>query len=250
MQCEALPITSGLSFVALFNVQFTKLGQLVKNCSDWITSCDDEYFEKQELSKIIKDFDSFYQRAVFSKRSAPAPTQGAQFHKQTVVALSKRFVVFQVRAAFSCINFHCLADVFCAVVHLSKLKPKNMTCFLQPWLFKSNLQFKINVAAHIMISATSSTEQQLVQIIVAPKQLTFALHEPVVLPEVKDKSQFLKNVSAEALALASDDVPLSLLEQVCRVSFRFVQGLICNCFSGTEFLEYACCHSKDGQGMA
>ncbi len=96
LQCESLPICAGQSFVSLYTVQYSKLDQLVKHCREWVTSCDDEYFEKEELSSIIKDFESFYTKSVASKRSAHVTIDGTQLHRQIVARLAKRFSSFQV----------------------------------------------------------------------------------------------------------------------------------------------------------
>jgi hypothetical protein len=82
--------------VALISVQYTRLAQLVKSCGEWISACDDEYFEKQELNGIIKEFETFYQKAFAAKRSAAVTLDGDQFHRHCVVNLAKRFPVFQV----------------------------------------------------------------------------------------------------------------------------------------------------------
>jgi hypothetical protein len=96
-QCEALPLCAGRTFVSLYAVQFSKLEQLVKNCSEWVTACDDEYFEKQELNSIIKEFESFYRKSVVAKQSAVLQQDDVQIHRQSVIRLSKRFPVLQVR---------------------------------------------------------------------------------------------------------------------------------------------------------
>jgi hypothetical protein len=77
-------------------VQYSKLDQLVKHCREWVASCDDEYFEKEELATIIKHFESFYNKSIASKRSAHATIDGAQLHRQIVAGLAKRFSTFQV----------------------------------------------------------------------------------------------------------------------------------------------------------
>jgi hypothetical protein len=96
VQCEALPICAGQTFVSLYSVQYSKLAQLVKHCGEWVSSCDDEYFEKQELNDIIKDFEVFYQKSIAFKRTAHVFFDPSQFHRQSVVKLSKRFSVLQV----------------------------------------------------------------------------------------------------------------------------------------------------------
>ena len=104
-QCEALPICAGRTFVSLYPVQFSKLDQLVKNCSEWVASCDNEYFEKQELNSLVKDFESFYRKSIAAKRSAVAQQDEVQIHRQCVVRLSKRFNVLQVVHALCLIYF-------------------------------------------------------------------------------------------------------------------------------------------------
>jgi hypothetical protein len=79
------------------------LTQLVKNCGEWVSSCDDDYFEKQELNEIVKDFEAFYQKSAAVKRSAVAVVDKTQFHRQSVVKLSKQFPVFQVKIISSCV---------------------------------------------------------------------------------------------------------------------------------------------------
>ncbi len=96
LQCESLPICAGQSFVSLYTVQYSKLDQLVKHCREWVASCDDEYFEKEELATIIKHFESFYNKSIASKRSAHVTIDGAQLHRQIVAGLAKRFSTFQV----------------------------------------------------------------------------------------------------------------------------------------------------------
>jgi hypothetical protein len=101
MQCEALPISAGNSLVALYSVQYSRLAQLVKSCGEWVSACDEDYFEKQELNSIIKEFESFYQKSFTGKRSANVVLDAAQFHRQRVANLAKRFPVFQVWQLFS-----------------------------------------------------------------------------------------------------------------------------------------------------
>lgn len=100
LQCEALPISAGNSLVALYSVQYSRLAQLVKSCGEWVSACDEDYFEKQELNSIIKEFESFYQKSFTSKRSTVV-LDTAQFHRQRVAILAKRFPVFQVWQFFS-----------------------------------------------------------------------------------------------------------------------------------------------------
>ena len=71
----------------------------MKNCSEWVCACDAEYFEKQELDSIIKDFSTFYNKATTSKRVSNMTVDSLQFHRQSVIKLAKRFPVFQVRVA-------------------------------------------------------------------------------------------------------------------------------------------------------
>ena len=98
-QCEALPVCRGHTFVSLLSVQYTKLEQLMKNCSEWVCACDEEYFEKRELDSIIKDFSTFYNKATASKRVSNMTVDSLQFHRQSVIKLAKRFPMFQVRVA-------------------------------------------------------------------------------------------------------------------------------------------------------
>jgi hypothetical protein len=64
-----------------------------------VCACDAEYFEKQELDSIIKDFATFYSKATAAKRVANMTVDSLQFHRQSVIKLAKRFPVFQVRVS-------------------------------------------------------------------------------------------------------------------------------------------------------
>ncbi len=61
-----------------------------------MSACDDQYFEKHELNSIVKDFESFYRKAVASKRTSIFHVDEVQSHRQNVVKLSKRFSSLQV----------------------------------------------------------------------------------------------------------------------------------------------------------
>ena len=86
---------------------------------------------------------------------------------------------------------------------------------MQTWLFKSNHQIKLDMECHILISATSVSEKQRVQVIVSTKYFAFASHDSTASnTESGDRAAFLQNIAAEALATKTDDSPLTLIEKV------------------------------------
>ena len=67
----------------------------------------------------------------------------------------------------------------------------------------------------ILLSATSVSYRQTVQVIVSTLCLAIALHQSVSESESGDKSRFLQNIAVDALAQSLDEAPLTIIEKVC-----------------------------------
>jgi hypothetical protein len=99
-----------------------------------------------------------------------------------------------------------------------------ISCALQTWLFKSDLDIKVDLTCHAMLPARPGSAQQLVQVVVSSKQLAIASHGTVVdaaATETRDQTRFLQNIAAAALAAApraSEEAPLTMMERVRAVA--------------------------------
>ncbi len=214
VQCEALPICAGQTFVSLYTVQYSKLTQLVKNCGEWVSSCDNDYFEKQELNEIIRDFEVFYQKSAAVKRSAVAVVDKIQFHRQCVVKLSKQFSVFQVEVFTHLISFFFCAFYFIFDSCLSLNFEMSFSIFFQAWLFKQNHHIRADMECQILLSATTVSQPQTVQVIVSSKYFATALHKATAsASEIGDREAFLQNIATDALA-PKTEVSLTMVDKV------------------------------------
>ena len=70
----------------------------------------------------------------------------------------------------------------------------------------------MDMECQILLSATPVSYRQTVQVIVSTKCLAIALHQTASESEDADKSIFLQNIAAEALA--QEDAPLRMIEKV------------------------------------
>ena len=97
----------------------------------------------------------------------------------------------------------------------------------------------MDMECQILLSATPVSYRQTVQVILSTKCLAIALHQTASESEDADKSIFLQNIAAEALA--QEDAPLRMIEKVggsrCCLRFFAVFDVFC---SGKKSAEFAC----------